>query len=97
LLSPPSQGLANRFDSIGFSTSDAEAMRQVLAANGIPAPKAVEVAPDGSRSFLTRDQEGNLDLYAPDGTRAEFMEFKTVKEPCCASFTGTQPEPSPTW
>jgi predicted enzyme related to lactoylglutathione lyase len=83
LLSPPSQGLANRFDSIGFSTSDAEALWQFLAANGIPVPKAVTVEPDGSRSFLTRDPEGN---------KVEFTQAGL--HPPKAGESGEEPAPS---
>jgi catechol 2,3-dioxygenase-like lactoylglutathione lyase family enzyme len=230
-LTPPSQGMADRLHSIGFSTSDAEALRQFLAAHGVAVPKIVTVKANGDRSFLVKDPEENriefvqagshpimhrgaptasvsthivhagfvahdraaldrfykdllgfhlywqggqsaahtdwvmmqvpdgsdwleymlylpavpsradlatanhfspgvmsveelnsrlkqrgwipsaqerppllgldgkwqLDLFDPDGTRVEFMEFKPVKEPCCSAYTGTQPEPSPTW
>jgi catechol 2,3-dioxygenase-like lactoylglutathione lyase family enzyme len=34
LQSPPSKGLAIRFDGIGFSTSDAEGLRRFLGAHG---------------------------------------------------------------
>jgi catechol 2,3-dioxygenase-like lactoylglutathione lyase family enzyme len=231
LLPPPSQGLADRLDSIGFLTGDAEALRKYLAANGVAVPEAITVEQDGSRSFLTHDPEGNkieftqpgshsprapksasqrlsthiihaglvahdrtvldhfyqdllgfhlywqggakpdhmdwvmmqvpngtdwleymlylpadpsrgqlaganhfapgvvsvaelqkkliargwkptsqekppslafdgkwqLDLFDPDGTRVEFMEFHPVRKPCCAPFTGPQPDASPAW
>ena len=47
--------------------------------------------------LLGVDAKWQLDLYDPDGTRVEFMEFKPVKEPCCSPFTGPQAEPLPTW
>ncbi len=47
--------------------------------------------------LLGLDGKWQLDLHDPDGTRAEFMEFQPVKEPCCSPFTGPQPSPSPTW
>jgi catechol 2,3-dioxygenase-like lactoylglutathione lyase family enzyme len=231
LLSPPSQGLANRLDRVAFSTSDAEALRRYLGANGLSVPPAVTVGADGSRGFLVHDPEGNkveftqegkhplaepasasqsvsshiihagymvrdraavdhfyrdllgfhlywqggnppdhvnwvmmqvpngtdwieymlllpanpspaqlgtadhfapgvvsvaqlqekleahgwkpapnrnpqvlgvdgkmqLSLRDPDGTRVELMEFKPIKEPCCAAYTGTQPGPFPDW
>jgi catechol 2,3-dioxygenase-like lactoylglutathione lyase family enzyme len=231
LLSPPKPGMIDRMDSIGFLTSDAEALRRYLSAHGVVVPSAITVETDGSRSFLTRDPEGNrieftqpgnhsprapesvsqrlsthiihaglvahdrtvldhfykdllgfrlywqggakagqtdwvmmqvpdgtdwleymlylpaapsrgqlagayhfapgvvsvtelqkrliargwtpaaqerppllafdgkwqLDLFDPDGTRVEFMEFHPVREPCCAPFTAPQPDPSPAW
>jgi catechol 2,3-dioxygenase-like lactoylglutathione lyase family enzyme len=56
------------------------------------APSAQERPP-----LLGVDGKWQLDLFDPDGTRAEFMEFQPVKEPCCSKFTGPQPNPSPAW
>jgi catechol 2,3-dioxygenase-like lactoylglutathione lyase family enzyme len=56
------------------------------------APSAKERPP-----MLGLDGKWQLDLFDPDGTRAEFMEFQPVKEPCCSRFTGSQPDPSPNW
>jgi catechol 2,3-dioxygenase-like lactoylglutathione lyase family enzyme len=42
---------------------------------------------------LGRDGKWQLNLYDPDLTRVEFMEFAPVGKPCCSEFTGTQPKP----
>lgn len=230
LVSPPGQEPEDRLDIVGLATSSAEGMRKYLADHGIAVPKAVTVANDGSRSFITHDPDGNkieftqaassallkpasgfhplsthiihagfvvrdraaadhfykdllgfklywqggqqdghtdyvamqvpngtdwleymlnlpahpslgqlgganhfapgvvsvaklqaqleqrgwksssrqhpllgrdgkwqLDLFDPDGTRVEFMEFQPVQTPCCAPFTGPQPRPSAGW
>lgn len=55
-------------------------------------PSAVERPP-----LLGVDGKWQLDLYDPDGTRVEFMEFKTVKTPCCSAFSGPEAEPLPSW
>jgi catechol 2,3-dioxygenase-like lactoylglutathione lyase family enzyme len=47
--------------------------------------------------LLGVDAKWQLDLFDPDGTRVEFMEFQPVKEPCCSAFTGPQAGPLPTW
>jgi catechol 2,3-dioxygenase-like lactoylglutathione lyase family enzyme len=38
------------------------------------------------------DGKWQANLYDPDGTRAELMEFQPVTKPCCSQFT----QPSPT-
>jgi catechol 2,3-dioxygenase-like lactoylglutathione lyase family enzyme len=48
-------------------------------------------------SLLGVDGKLQLAMLDPDGTRAEFMEFAPVKEPCCAPYTGPQPAPSTDW
>jgi catechol 2,3-dioxygenase-like lactoylglutathione lyase family enzyme len=46
---------------------------------------------------LGRDGKWQLNLYDPDGTRVELMEFRPVQKPCCAPFTGRQPRPTEGW
>ena len=59
LLTPPKSGLADRLDSVAFSTRDADALRKYLGEHGISIPPAVTLEKDGSRSFLVHDPEGN--------------------------------------
>lgn len=42
---------------------------------------------------IGRDGKWQLNLYDPDDTRVEFMEFKPVEKPCCSEFTGPHPGP----
>ena len=42
---------------------------------------------------IGRDGKWQLNLYDPDGTRVELMEFTPVEKPCCSEFTGTHPRP----
>lgn len=67
LVSAPRPGMANRLDRVAFSTDDAEALRGFLGAHGVDVPGAVTVGTDGSRSFLTRDPEGNKVEFTQEG------------------------------
>jgi len=40
---------------------------------------------------LGRDGKWQLNLYDPDGTRAELMEFQPSVKPCCSPFTAESP------
>jgi catechol 2,3-dioxygenase-like lactoylglutathione lyase family enzyme len=42
---------------------------------------------------LGRDGKWQLNLYDPDDTRVEFMEFTPKEKPCCSEFTGPHPGP----
>jgi catechol 2,3-dioxygenase-like lactoylglutathione lyase family enzyme len=42
---------------------------------------------------LGRDGKWQLNVYDPDETRVEYMEFKPAQEPCCSAFTGPHPGP----
>jgi catechol 2,3-dioxygenase-like lactoylglutathione lyase family enzyme len=70
LVSPASKGLADRLVSIGFSTSDADAMRKFLAANGVPVPQEVTVDQEGDKSFLVHDPEGHSIEFTQQGPHA---------------------------
>ena len=41
---------------------------------------------------IGRDGKWQYNLYDPDGTRAEIMEFHAVAKPCCSPFTAADPE-----
>jgi hypothetical protein len=41
---------------------------------------------------IGRDAKWQLNLFDPDGTRAEIMEFHAIGKPCCSPFTATDPE-----
>jgi catechol 2,3-dioxygenase-like lactoylglutathione lyase family enzyme len=40
---------------------------------------------------IGRDGKWQLNLYDPDLTRVEIMEFRPVETPCCARYTGPHP------
>jgi catechol 2,3-dioxygenase-like lactoylglutathione lyase family enzyme len=40
---------------------------------------------------MGRDGKWQLNLYDPDFTRIELMEFKPAEKPCCSEFTGKHP------
>lgn len=50
--------------------------------SGWPIPDPAEVGRDG---------KWQLNLYDPDLTRVEVMEFRPVEPPCCAKYTGRHP------
>ena len=40
---------------------------------------------------MGRDGKWQANLYDPDGTRVELMEFQPVSKPCCSDFTASSP------
>ena len=47
--------------------------------------------PNCTKSQMGRDGKVQLNLYDPDLTRVEFMEFKPTEKPCCSEFTAKHP------
>jgi catechol 2,3-dioxygenase-like lactoylglutathione lyase family enzyme len=45
----------------------------------------------GEKAQMGKDGKWQLNLFDPDLTRIELMEFKPVEKPCCADFTGPHP------
>ncbi len=43
---------------------------------------------------IGRDGKWQLNLYDPDDTRVEFMEFTPTEKPCCSPYTGPHPGPA---
>ncbi|HWA94183.1 MAG TPA: VOC family protein [Terracidiphilus sp.] len=43
---------------------------------------------------MGRDGKMQLNLYAPDDTRIEMMNFKATEKPCCSPFTAPDPNPA---
>ena len=41
---------------------------------------------------MGKDGKWQANLYDPDGTRVELMEFQPVIKPCCSAFTAESPE-----
>jgi catechol 2,3-dioxygenase-like lactoylglutathione lyase family enzyme len=50
--------------------------------------------PNCTKTQMGRDGKVQLNLFDPDETRVEFMEFAPAQEPCCSPFTGKHPSAS---
>jgi catechol 2,3-dioxygenase-like lactoylglutathione lyase family enzyme len=42
---------------------------------------------------IGRDGKWSFDIYDPDATRVEFMEFKPAQQPCCHPYEAAHPTP----
>jgi catechol 2,3-dioxygenase-like lactoylglutathione lyase family enzyme len=69
---------------IALGVTDIQAAKAQLVKNGwMP----------GEEPKLGRDGKWQLNLYDPDDTRVEFMEFTPKEKPCCSDFTAPHPKP----
>jgi len=75
-------GVLNHF-SLGVS--DIQTAAKLLTERGWKSSQ-------GSRVQMGRDGKWQLNVYDPDGTRVEFMEFSPKEKPCCSPFTAPHPE-----
>ena len=71
---------------IALGVSDIQAAKAQLIENGWK---------PGEEPKLGRDGKWQLNVYDPDETRVEFMEFAPKEQPCCSEFTGPHPGPKP--
>lgn len=55
-----------------------------LKSHGLQSTDAPEIGRDGKMQF---------DIFDPDATRVEFMEFQPTNPPCCHPFTAPHPKP----
>lgn len=46
---------------------------------------------DGEKAQMGKDGKWQLNLYDPDLTRIELMEFRPAQKPCCSDFSGPHP------
>jgi len=75
------RGVQNHF-SLGVDKIQSAASQ--LQQNGLEKVDGPEIGRDGKWS---------LDVYDPDGTRVEVMEFTPAKDPCCHPYTADHPKP----
>jgi catechol 2,3-dioxygenase-like lactoylglutathione lyase family enzyme len=71
-------------DHISLGVADMKKSQAMLEANGWKA-HGNEVAKMG------KDGKWQLNLFDPDQSRIELMEFQPSEKPCCSEFTGTHP------
>ena len=69
---------------IALGVPDIHAAEQQLIKNGFK---------PGEEPKIGRDGKWQLNLYDPDETRVELMEFKPTEKPCCSEYTGPHPHP----
>src|SRR5690348_792225 len=80
------QRLRGIMNHIAIGVTDIHATQKKLLEAGVKLPEEPQIGRDG---------KWQLNLYDPDFTRIEFMEFTPVQKPCCSEFTGPHPGPQP--
>lgn len=83
-MSQRTAGVLNHF-SLGVANAEA-------AYSALWTGKRLEGQGDESHPKIGLDAKWQINLYDPDGTRAEIMEFHAVGTPCCSPFTAKDPE-----
>jgi catechol 2,3-dioxygenase-like lactoylglutathione lyase family enzyme len=80
----PDLRLMGVLNHISLGVADMKKAQAILEAHGWK--------PHGSeKTQMGKDGKWQLNLFDPDLTRIELMEFKPVEKPCCADFTGPHP------
>ena len=69
-------------DHVAVGVADIHAAYKALVANGSKPKEEPKIGRDG---------KWQLNLYDPDDTRIEFMEFTPTEKPCCSPYTGRHP------
>jgi len=69
---------------IALGVPDIKVAREQLIKNGWK---------PGEEPKIGRGGKWQLNVYDPDDTRIEFMEFTPVQKPCCSEYTGPHPKP----
>jgi catechol 2,3-dioxygenase-like lactoylglutathione lyase family enzyme len=69
---------------IAIGVSDIEAENYAVRKNGAVVHEDPKIGRDG---------KWQLNLYDPDDTRVELMEFTPTQKPCCSEYTGPHPGP----
>ena len=69
---------------IALGVPDIHAAQKQLLTNGMKLTEEPKIGRDG---------KWQLNLYDPDDTRVELMEFTPVEKPCCSEYTGPHPKP----
>ena len=69
---------------IALGVPDIQAAEKQLRANGWTGAEEPKIGRDG---------KWQLNLYDPDDTRVELMEFTPTQKPCCSEYTGPHPGP----
>jgi catechol 2,3-dioxygenase-like lactoylglutathione lyase family enzyme len=78
------QRLRGIMNHIAIGVPDIHAAQKQLLANGVNLTEEPKIGRDG---------KWQLNLYDPDDTRVEFMEFTPKGKTCCSEFTGPHPGP----
>jgi len=68
---------------IALGVPDIHAAAKQLLTNGMKLTEEPQIGRDG---------KWQLNLYDPDDTRVELMEFTPVEKPCCSDYTGPHPK-----
>ena len=55
---------------------------------------ANRLAPPDAHTQIGKDGKWQLNVFDPDQTRLEYMEYSNVRPPCCSSFTSPNPTPA---
>ena len=61
------------------------------AVTALYASDALRFSPRHDGPQMGKDGKWQANLYDPDGTRVELMEFQPVMKPCCSDFTAESP------
>jgi catechol 2,3-dioxygenase-like lactoylglutathione lyase family enzyme len=80
----PDLQLTGVMNHISYGVADMKKAQAVLESHGWK-PHGDEHAEVG------KDGKWQLDVFDPDFSRVELMEFKNVQKPCCSDFTGPNP------
>ena len=76
-------GVLNHF-SLGVPNMEA-AVTKLIAGDQL------QLSPRHDGPQMGKDGKWQANLYDPDGTRVELMEFQPVVKPCCSPFTAASP------